>query len=113
MQQIEALERLRAGRKDDGIALLRQAAEAESAMSLEFGPPVIEKPTHELLGDELLALGRHAEAEQAYRAALARAPRRTRSLEGLLRAQQALGLTDAAEQTRAELQRSVRPEPVR
>lgn len=80
-------------------------------MALEFGPPVIEKPTFELLGDELLSLGRHAEAEQAYRSALARAPGRTRSLQGLLRAEQALGKTAAAEQTRAQLQRYVRTEP--
>ena len=111
VQQIDALERLREGKKDEGIALLRKAAEAESAMPLEFGPPVIEKPTFELLGDELLALGRHAEAEQAYRSALARAPGRTRSLQGLLRAEQALGKTDAAEQTRAQLQRYVRTAP--
>ncbi len=111
VQQIDALERLREGKKDEGIALLRKAAESESAMPLEFGPPVIEKPTFELLGDELLVLGRHAEAEQAYRSALTRAPGRTRSLQGLLRAEQALGKTDAAEQTRAQLQRYVRTAP--
>jgi tetratricopeptide (TPR) repeat protein len=111
VQQIDALERLRQGKKDEGIALLRKVAETESAMALEFGPPVIEKPTFELLGDELLALGRHAEAEQAYRSALARAPGRTRSLQGLLRAEQALGKTDAAEQTQAQLQRYVRTAP--
>ncbi|HSU81839.1 MAG TPA: hypothetical protein VLR69_05425 [Thermoanaerobaculia bacterium] len=108
VRQIEALEKIREGKKDEGIAILRQAAEAESAMALEFGPPAIEKPTAELLGDELLALGRAAEAEQAYRSALARAPGRTRSLQGLLRAQQALGKTDAARQTQAQLARFVR-----
>ena len=108
VRQIEALEKIREGKKDEGIAILRQAADAESAMALEFGPPAIEKPTAELLGDELLALGRAAEAEQAYRSALARAPGRTRSLQGLLRAQQALGKTDAARQTQAQLARFVR-----
>jgi len=111
--QIDALERIREGKKDEGIAQLRKAAEAESAMALEFGPPVIEKPTYELLGDELLALGRNAEAEQAYQSALARTPGRTRSLQGLLRAQQALGKSAAAAQTKAQLQRYVRAEPVR
>src|SRR5262249_47602383 len=108
VRQIEALERLRAGKKDEGIAILKQAAEAESAMALEFGPPAIEKPTAELLGDELFALGRHAEAEEAYRSALARAPGRTLSLEGLLRAQEAAGKSSAAAQTRAQLERYVR-----
>jgi hypothetical protein len=80
-------------------------------MALEFGPPAIEKPTSELLGDELLTLGRAAEAEQAYRSALARAPGRTRSLQGLLRAQQALGKSEAAKVTQGQLERYVRAEP--
>ena len=108
VQQVDALERLREGRKDEGIALLRQAAEAETAMALEFGPPAIAKPTWELLGDELQALGRNAEAEQAYQSALTRAPGRTESLQGLLRTQQALGKTDAAERTREQVGRYVR-----
>ncbi len=108
VRQIDALEKIRSGQKDEGIAILRQAADAESAMALEFGPPAIEKPTFELLGDELLALGRPGEAEQAYRSALARAPGRTRSLQGLLRAQQALGESEAAQVTRAQLARYVR-----
>ena len=110
MRQIEALELIRGGKKDEGVARLRKGAETESAMALEFGPPAIEKPTFELLGDELLALGRNAEAEQAYQSALARAPGRTRSLQGLLRAEQALGKTEAAERTEATLQRYVRKE---
>jgi len=112
VQQIDALVSLREGKKDAGIALLRKAAEAESALPLDFGPPAIEKPSFELLGDELLALGRDAEAEAAYQSALARAPGRTRSLQGLLRAQQALRQTAAAERTQALLQRYVHAAPV-
>ncbi|HEX4498821.1 MAG TPA: hypothetical protein VIE43_24290 [Thermoanaerobaculia bacterium] len=108
VRQIDALETIKAGKTAEGIALLRKAAEAESAMPLEFGPPPIQKPTNELLGDQLLAAGRNAEAEQAYRAALARAPGRTLSLQGLLRAQTALGQTDAAARTQAELHRYVK-----
>jgi Tfp pilus assembly protein PilF len=110
VRQIEALELIREGKKDEGIARLRKEAAAEGAMALEFGPPFVEKPTFELLGDELLALGRNAEAEQAYQTALSRAPGRTRSLQGLLRAEQALGQTEAAERTQATLQRYVRKE---
>jgi tetratricopeptide (TPR) repeat protein len=111
VQQVDALERIREGEKEEGIAALRKAAEGESAMALEFGPPFVEKPTFELLGDELLALGRNAEAERAYQSALARAPGRTRSLQGLLRAQRALTQTAAAEQTQARLRRYVRAIP--
>jgi tetratricopeptide (TPR) repeat protein len=110
VRQLEALELIRDGKKDEGIARLKKEAETEGTMALEFGPPFVEKPTFELLGDELAALGRNAEAEQAYQAALSRAPGRTRSLQGLLRAEQALGQTEAAERTQATLQRYVRKE---
>jgi tetratricopeptide (TPR) repeat protein len=106
--QVDALLEIRAGKQEEGIARLRKAAEEESAMAFEFGPPAIEKPTWELLGDELQTLGRNAEAETAYQAALARAPGRTSSLQGRLRAEQALGKTGAAELTKAQLQRYVR-----
>jgi len=109
VQQIDALERIKDGKADEGIALLRKAAAAESALPLEFGPPAVQKPTSELLGDQLLALGRTPEAEQAYQSTLTRAPGRTRALQGLLRAQQALGKTEAAGRTRAQLDRYVRP----
>jgi hypothetical protein len=107
VRQIDALETIKAGKTAEGIALLSKAAEAESALPLEFGPPPLQKPANELLGDQLLAAGRNAEAEQAYRAALARAPGRTLSLQGLLRAQTALGQADAAARTQAQLQQYV------
>jgi tetratricopeptide (TPR) repeat protein len=113
VREIDGLERIRAGKKDEGIAILRKAADAEGVMAFEFGPPAVQKPAAELLGDELLALGRAAEAEQAYRSALSRAPGRTRSLQGLLRAQQALGKTEAAQVTQAQLKRYVRAEPAK
>lgn len=108
VRQIGALEMIRDGKTEAGIAELRKVVEAESAMPLEFGPPAIQKPVSEMLGDELLALGRNAEAEAAYQAALTRAPGRRLSLQGLLRAQQALGKTEAAERTRAQLREYVR-----
>jgi hypothetical protein len=70
---------------------------------VEFGPPAVALPAWELLGDELLRAHRPAEAAAAYRAALARAPGRTRSLKGLLGAEQASGAATA--QTAAELAR--------
>jgi tetratricopeptide (TPR) repeat protein len=89
VRQIDALERIRDGKKDEGIAELRKVAEAESARPFEFGPPAIQKPSWELLGDELLALGRNAEAEKAYQTALTRAPGRTLALQGLRRSREA------------------------
>ena len=83
LAQAEALEALRSGRTEEGLAMLRRAAETERAMPAEFGPPLVEKPTFELLGEELLGLHRRSEAEAAFRAALELAPNRRRSLQGL------------------------------
>ena len=83
VQQVDALQMAAAGRRDDAVAALRKAAAAEQSMPFEFGPPFIEKPTLELLGDQLLAMKRTAEAADAYRAALARTPGRTAAAEGL------------------------------
>lgn len=81
--QAAGLEKLAAGDSEGGLAELRAAAEAEAAMPAEFGPPLVEKPSGELLADSLLALGRAEEARQAYHAALTAAPRRRLSLRGL------------------------------
>ncbi len=80
---LEALIALERGRTDEAIALFDRATAAEGAMPLEYGPPDIVKPSHELYGEALAALGRPADAATQFEAALARAPRRTRSLLGL------------------------------
>jgi tetratricopeptide (TPR) repeat protein len=81
--QGEAVSALANGRTDEGLSLLRKAAEAEAALPPPFGPPALQKPSYEMLGDELLGLGRKAEAAEAYRRALAAAPGRRLSLAGL------------------------------
>ena len=81
--QGEAVAVLAQGRSDDGIRLLRKAAETEAALPPPFGPPALLKPSYEMLGDELLALGRKQEASDAYRSALAAAPNRRLSVLGL------------------------------
>ena len=81
--QAEAVAALASGSTDEGLALLRKAAEAETALPPPFGPPVLQKPSYELLGDELLALGRKTEAADAYTRALAAAPNRRLAVAGL------------------------------
>jgi len=83
LAQSEAVGVLAQGRSDEGIQLLRKAAEAEAALPPPFGPPALLKPSYELLGDELLALGRNREAAEAYKKALAAAPNRRLSVLGL------------------------------
>lgn len=83
MAQGEALSALADGRSEEGLKLLRAAADAERALPVEFGPPALPKPSSELLADHLLKLGRNAEALAAYRATLAAAPGRRRASAGL------------------------------
>jgi tetratricopeptide (TPR) repeat protein len=77
--QLDALLLLRAGKTDAAIHSLQQLAAEEHSMPLEFGPPLIDKPTQELLGEVFLQLNRPAEAHAAFSAALTAAPGRRRS----------------------------------
>ena len=85
--QGEALLEIAAGRRDEGLAMLEQAAEAEVVLPEVFGPPPMAMPSYELLGSALMALGRTDEAAEAFRKSLAFAPGRKTSLEGLAKAQ--------------------------
>lgn len=83
LAQAEAVVALSSGRQDEGLALLRAAAEAESAVPAVYGPPPMAKPSWELLGEQLLALGRKQEAAEAFGRALAFAPGRRLSQLGM------------------------------
>jgi tetratricopeptide (TPR) repeat protein len=91
------------GRSEEAASLLAQAAEAEAALPLEYGPPPIVKPSQELYGELLLDLGRPGEARRMFEQALTRAPRRSRSLAGLATAAEASGDGAAAARTCDEL----------
>jgi len=62
--------------------LLRQAITIEDTLPVDFGPPTIDKPTHELLGDFLLRRGRKDEASAEFEKALARTPGRRLATQG-------------------------------
>ncbi|HLL32159.1 MAG TPA: hypothetical protein VK403_14310 [Allosphingosinicella sp.] len=83
LAQAEALEKLETGDTDGGIAALAAAAEAEAALPVAFGPPLVEKPSRELLAEALAKAGRKADAAAAYEKALLAAPGRRLLVEGL------------------------------
>lgn len=87
---LAALVALDAGEETDALRLLDEATDLESSLPLEFGPPDIIKPSHELYGEVLLGLDRPEEAARMFEAALDRAPRRTASLFGLAEAARGL-----------------------
>ncbi len=90
-RELEAMLLLAEGEPARAVEVLQRAAEQEAAMPFAFGPPPVVKPSWELLGEVLLELERPQEAQAAFEAALARAPRRTASLLGLARAAAAAG----------------------
>ena len=101
--EIEGLIRLAQQDTAGGLAKLRLAASIEDTMPMAFGPPEIIKPSHELLGEELLRVGRATEAKRSFQRALQLAPRRLRSLLGLRRAALEEGDTLVAERVLADL----------
>lgn len=81
--QGEAVVALASGETDRGLALLASAADAEDALPQPFGPPVLAKPSAELLADVYLGLGRRAEAADQYRRVLQHMPGRRLSMLGV------------------------------
>jgi len=92
-----------AGDGGAAVAALRRAAAAEDSMAFAFGPPFVDQPAHELLGEVLLAQGQPGQAVEEFREALSRAPKRTRSLLGLARASLAAGASATAARSWTEL----------
>ncbi len=83
MQQLKALRSWLDQDTELTEAHLKKTLELEQDLSYSYGPPVIQKPTHELYADWLLSQGRNQEALEQYEAALAKAPMRRTALAGV------------------------------
>ncbi len=81
------------GHTDEGLRLMRDAADLESSTQKNPVTPGEVLPAGELLGDMLLDQGRYDEARAAYDAALERSPNRFNSLYGAGRAAELNGDT--------------------
>ena len=101
--ELTALMRLSDGKKDEALALMRDATRREDGMPFEFGPPFVLKPSHELFGEMLLEMGLPKEAHAEFSRALHLAPKRARSMLGLARAAMAMGDSPGAAKSYAEL----------
>jgi hypothetical protein len=82
---------------------LHEVSSAEERMPYEFGPPAVDKPSYELLGEVLLAMRQPVDARAAFEKALARTPERTASLRGLMLAADSSGDARKATDMRARL----------
>jgi tetratricopeptide (TPR) repeat protein len=101
--ELKAVMRLRDGAGDEAVTLMREATKRADALPVDFGPPSIVKPPHELFGDILLELGHAKEAQSEFLKALELAPKRARSLLGLARASAAAGDSKSARRAWSEL----------
>jgi tetratricopeptide (TPR) repeat protein len=101
--ELSALVAMAAGETAAPIAQLRQAATIEDQLPYEFGPPFIDKPTYELLGEALLAANQPADAGAAFEKALERTPGRTTALVGLMHAAEKSGDAKKAAAIKAQL----------
>ena len=97
VQELDALLRFHRGDHESAVNLMMVAAEAENSRPLYYGPPHVPKPSNELTGEMLLALGRPEEAIAYFTESLSRSTGRTQSLLGLARAQEAIGEPKAAQ----------------
>lgn len=86
IDQLAGLLAIQDGKVEAGLQLLNQAAEAEDALPLAYGPPELVEPAYESLGKSLLAQGHWKEAAAAYRRAIERTPRRPLAVDGFAKA---------------------------
>ncbi len=101
--ELEAMLTYDAGQVDQALLAARKATRLEDGLPLEFGPPDIVKPSHELMGELLLELNRPTEASREFQAALLMAPKRARSLLGLSVAADRAGDVQTAARAEAQL----------
>ncbi len=100
---LEAMIEHGAGKHESAHSLAARAAKNADALPVEFGPPAIFKPPHELAGELLLADKQAQAALAQFDLALKTAPNRTTSLLGRARALKASGNATAAASAYAEL----------
>ena len=89
MEQLRALKARLQDDPDKVESHLRKSIELEEGLSYSYGPPAIQKPTHELYADWLLSQGREDEAKVQYENTLKRAPKRKLASERIPKQEQA------------------------
>lgn len=95
-KELAAIIHAAAGRREQAVALAKEAADIEQTMAAPSGPPEPIKPAFELYGELLAEAGRHAEAAAAFEQALLRTPNRTPSVRGLAAARSKARPTNVA-----------------
>jgi tetratricopeptide (TPR) repeat protein len=81
--QLEGLTLIAEGLTAEGLARVESAASVEAQLPFTYGPPAIDKPSHELLGELLLKTGQTEQARRAFETAVTRTPGRVPAVQGL------------------------------
>lgn len=91
-QQLRASLARAQGNRAAALEHAREASRLESAMPYSFGPPFVDYPSAQLVGELALDLKKYEEAAAAFTEQLKRSRKKTQALDGLARAEQASGL---------------------
>ena len=94
--ELQALKALKTNKLDEAERFIKKAVVLEDGTTYDPGPPVVLKPSHEVYGEILLAMGKNQEAVRQFDLALQRAPGRSLSLLGKYRALMNLGQKEKA-----------------
>jgi hypothetical protein len=90
-QELMAAIEMARGDKIAAVRFAGQASSLEAEMPFSFGPPFVDMPSADFLGELLLDARKYADAAAAFETQLERTKLRTSSLLGLSRAQAKLG----------------------
>jgi hypothetical protein len=90
-QEMLAMIEAAKGEFEPAVTFALESSRLEGELPRAFGPPYIDLPTAQLLGDLYLAAGNNENAEAAYQLELERNRQRTAALRGLIAANEALG----------------------
>jgi tetratricopeptide (TPR) repeat protein len=103
--ELQAAVEMARGEMATAVTHAREASRLEGEMPFSFGPPFVDLPAAEFLGDLLMASRKYADAADAYELQLERSRLKPLALEGLARAQQQLGRDADARYTRSRLEK--------
>jgi len=104
-QEIMAAIEYARGETAQAVRFAQEASRLEGEMPFSFGPPFVDLPSAEYLGELLLGARKYAEAAAAFGLQLERSRQKSWSLLGLARAQAGLGNEAEARFTREKLNR--------
>jgi hypothetical protein len=101
--EVKAIKSMKTNKLEEAVAHIKKAVDLEDHTRYEPGPPVVLKPSHEIYGEILLAMGNSMEAIKQFDLALQRAPNRSLSMLGKYKALKNLGESQKAAQIKEML----------